>query len=111
MVLWVVIFSLFFKVYFQSLQKWIFLGYCSDRESDEFFVYKDPLFSTKRERSFWLKGFILDKESVPVFLQGLEVAVFDCGRAMNLLKLCNPNHPLCVLLEKSHPTIHCCLFK
>ncbi|KAK3907983.1 Gamma-tubulin complex component 6 [Frankliniella fusca] len=98
------------EVYLQCLQKWIFLGECSNK-SEEFFVLKDPIFSSKRDRSFWIKGFVLDKNSVPVFLQGLEVAVLDCGRAMNLLQLCNPQHPLCLLLEKRHPQVRCCLYK
>lgn len=101
------------EVYLQCLQKWIFLGECPDKteESNEFFVHKDPVFSSKRDRSFWIRGFVLDKKTVPVFLQGLEVAVFDCGRAMNLLQLCSPQHPLCLLLEKRHPSVRCCLYK
>lgn len=98
------------EVYLHCLQQWIFLGDCTD-ETNEFFVRKDITFFARRDRSFWVHGFVLEKSAVPGFLQGLEVAVFDCGRAMNLLQLCSPQHPLCVLLEKEHPTIHCCLYK
>ncbi|XP_034234091.1 gamma-tubulin complex component 6 isoform X2 [Thrips palmi] len=98
------------EVYLHCLGRWIFLGDCTDK-TNEFFVRKDIKFSGHRDRSFWVQGFILDKKAVPGFLQGLETAVFDCGRAMNLLQLCSPQHPLCVWLEKEHPTIHCCLYK
>ncbi|KDQ65283.1 Gamma-tubulin complex component 6 [Zootermopsis nevadensis] len=74
---------------FSFVQKWIFEGLCQDAYT-EFFIQEQPDLMTSREREYWSRGYYMIKEAVPGFLQGLDVAIFQCGKALNLLKLCNP---------------------
>ncbi|XP_021938157.1 gamma-tubulin complex component 6 isoform X3 [Zootermopsis nevadensis] len=96
------------QVYFSFVQKWIFEGLCQDAYT-EFFIQEQPDLMTSREREYWSRGYYMIKEAVPGFLQGLDVAIFQCGKALNLLKLCNPQDALCVVLQSGYPAVRCCL--
>lgn len=74
---------------FSFLQKWMFEGLCQDAYT-EFFIQEQPDLITCRQRDYWSRGYYVLEEAVPGFLQGLESAIFECGKAVNLLKLCNP---------------------
>ena len=71
------------------LQKWIFEGICHDTYS-EFFIQERMDLMTNRQREYWSQGHSLFMDAVPGFLHGLEEPIFQCGKALNLLKLCNP---------------------
>ncbi|PNF25042.1 hypothetical protein B7P43_G06983 [Cryptotermes secundus] len=96
------------QVYFSFLQKWMFEGLCQDAYT-EFFIQEQPDLMTCRQRDYWSHGYYMLEEAVPGFLRGLESAIFECGKAVNLLKLCNPQDPLCVVLQNGYPNMHCCL--
>lgn len=49
-----------------------------------------PSVLNKRNRSYWTQGFVLLEGRVPGFLKGLEDQLLKCGKAVRLLKLCNP---------------------
>lgn len=74
---------------FSFLQKWMFEGLCQDAYT-EFFIQEQPDLMTCRQRDYWSRGYYMLEEAVPGFLRGLESAIFECGKAVNLLKLCNP---------------------
>jgi hypothetical protein len=74
---------------FSFLEKWIFEGSCQDAYT-EFFIQEQPDLMTCRQRDYWSRGYYMLEEAIPGFLKGLEVPIFHCGKALNLLKLCNP---------------------
>ncbi|XP_069680648.1 gamma-tubulin complex component 6 [Periplaneta americana] len=96
------------QVYFNFLQKWMFEGLCQDAYT-EFFIQEQPDLMMCRQRDYWSRGYYMLEEAVPGFLRGMEGAIFQCGKALNLLKLCNPRDTLCVVLQSGYPTMRCCL--
>ncbi|KAJ9586854.1 hypothetical protein L9F63_019536, partial [Diploptera punctata] len=96
------------QVYFSFLQKWLFEGVCHDTYS-EFFIQECLELVTNRQREYWSHGHTLLVDAVPGFLHGLEQSIYQCGKALNLLKLCNSQDPLCVMLQSGYPNISCCL--
>ncbi|XP_067011567.2 gamma-tubulin complex component 6 [Anabrus simplex] len=96
------------QVYFKFLQRWIFEGSSQDSYG-EFFIQVNPRMCLSRSRAYWTSSFTLVNGAVPGFLRGIENDILQCGKSMNLLKLCNPQDPLCKVLQNGYPTIRCCL--
>ncbi|KAJ8877699.1 hypothetical protein PR048_022154 [Dryococelus australis] len=92
------------------LEKWIFEGTCSDIYG-EFFIQAVPEFQCSSSRSYWNRGFSLDDSEVPAFLLGLQDSILQCAKTIALLKRCNPKDPLCVVGERCHHRVQCCLTK
>ncbi|XP_015591181.1 gamma-tubulin complex component 6 isoform X2 [Cephus cinctus] len=96
------------EVYFRFLQRWLFEGVCED-EYEEFMIQMRPQYLRQRGRKFWTKGFGINTKSVPRFLDSLTESILQCGKAVRLLKLCDPKNPLCGVFATSHPAVRVCL--
>ncbi|PSN58034.1 hypothetical protein C0J52_02044 [Blattella germanica] len=94
---------------YEEIQKrWMFEGICRDMYS-EFFIQERSDLMPCRQREYWSQGHYVLAEAVPGFLHGLEESIFHCGKALNLLKLCNPKDALCEMLQSGYPRMQCCL--
>ncbi|XP_077976999.1 gamma-tubulin complex component 6-like [Glandiceps talaboti] len=84
--------------YLMFIQDWTFNGICRDIYR-EFMIHVDDDYLHFRDKHYWTKGFILTtkdaEESVPMFLKDLAKDIFVCGKSINVLKLCFPEHHLC----------------
>ncbi|KAI8432164.1 hypothetical protein MSG28_004631 [Choristoneura fumiferana] len=96
------------KVYFRFIERFIFEGELDDWYN-EFFIRKDTQYVNSRSKRYWDKGFhITQSVAVPEFLRVLAKLILLCGKSLRLLKLCNPNDPLILLISSDHPSIKCC---
>lgn len=96
------------KVYFKFIEKFIFEGELDDRHT-EFFIRKDSQYVNCQSKRYWDKGFhITQSIAVPEFLRPLAKFILLCGKSLRLLKLCNPNDPLILLISSDHPTVRTC---
>ncbi|KAK4874696.1 hypothetical protein RN001_014056 [Aquatica leii] len=98
------------QVYFSRfLQQWLLNGTICD-PFGEFFINVHPKYITTRGRTYWTRSYTVRKDIVPDFIGNLSSDILACGKAMNLLKLCVPNSPLCLYIMEKHPdVITCCL--
>ncbi|KAL9960738.1 hypothetical protein ACROYT_G034231 [Oculina patagonica] len=84
--------------YIMFVQTWAFKGICNDMFG-EFMIEMDEQYLAYRDKNFWTQGFVMvgrDKlDCVPLFLGELADDIFVCGKTINLLKLCCPEHYLC----------------
>ncbi|XP_015514686.2 gamma-tubulin complex component 6 [Neodiprion lecontei] len=96
------------EVYFWFLQKWLFEGVCDDIYG-EFMIKVKPQYLRQRGHRFWTKGFLINHKSVPGFLEELTDSILQCGKAVRLLKICDPKNPLCGVLATSYPAVRVCL--
>lgn len=71
------------------IQQWIFEGVCED-PYEEFFIHYSEHYTLNRNRKFWNKSFKMINSAVPGFLNGIQNQIFQCGKAVHLLKLCKP---------------------
>ncbi|KAF4523463.1 hypothetical protein B566_EDAN014997 [Ephemera danica] len=95
--------------YFRILGNWLFEGVVESDAAREFFVQLQPGVLQLQTRQFWTQGFVLLESRVPSFLHGLEEPLMQCGKAVCLLKLCNPKDPLVFELREERPELDCCL--
>ena len=49
-----------------------------------------PQYLRTRSHRFWTRGFNINKKSVPGFLKNLSEPILQCGKAVILLKICDP---------------------
>ncbi|XP_058794937.1 gamma-tubulin complex component 6 isoform X1 [Phymastichus coffea] len=96
------------EVYFRFLQQWIFEGSCFDIY-EEFMIRIKPQYLRIRGHRFWTQSFRINHSSVPGFLSDLTDTILQCGKAVALLKICNPQHPLCQASASCQPPIRVCL--
>ncbi|KAF5295158.1 hypothetical protein FQR65_LT10546 [Abscondita terminalis] len=98
------------QVYFSRfLQQWMLNGTIHD-PFGEFFINVHPKYITTRGRTYWTRSYSVREDIVPDFIGNLSSEILTCGKAMNLLKLCVPNSPLCLyIMEKRPDVITCCL--
>ncbi|GBP34900.1 Gamma-tubulin complex component 6 [Eumeta japonica] len=90
------------------IERFIFEGELDDRYH-EFFIRKDSQYVNSHSKKYWDKGFHISQSvTVPEFLKVLAKYILLCGKSLRLLKLCNPNDPLVVLISTNHPTVKCC---
>ncbi|XP_015111885.1 gamma-tubulin complex component 6 [Diachasma alloeum] len=96
------------EVYFEYLEKWIFEGRC-DETHGEFMINIRIQYLRTRGHKFWSKCYGINKESVPGFLKDLTDSILQCGKAVRLLKICDPKNPMCNLFSNYHPLVKVCL--
>ncbi|XP_011308515.1 gamma-tubulin complex component 6 isoform X2 [Fopius arisanus] len=96
------------EVYFEYLEKWIFEGRC-DETHGEFMINIRIQYLRTRGHKFWSKCYGINKESVPGFLKDLTDSILQCGKAVRLLKICDPKNPMCNLFFSAHPLVKVCL--
>ncbi|XP_039756959.1 uncharacterized protein LOC120631441 [Pararge aegeria] len=95
-------------VYFKFIERFIFEGEIDDIY-DEFFIRKDDAYVNSRTKRYWDKGFhIALSDAIPDFLRQLASFILLCGKSFRLLKHCNPNDPLVLLISSDHPSVRCC---
>ncbi|XP_023933311.1 gamma-tubulin complex component 6-like [Lingula anatina] len=84
--------------YLIFVQGWVFEGVCRDIYG-ELQIRVSGEYLQRRDRSYWTKGYQLlaaeTTSSVPLFLTDLANDIFVCGKSINLLKLCCPEHFMC----------------
>ncbi|XP_070192962.1 gamma-tubulin complex component 6-like [Littorina saxatilis] len=90
------------------VQDWVFHGTFRDVYG-EFMIQVNHQFLEARDEQYWEKGYTLTTEdetaTMPTFLVDLAPAIFRCGKALNLLKMCNPQHFLCCTSDSEIPRI------
>lgn len=99
------------QVYFSRyLQQWILEGTLSGF-GDEFFIKPNMKYISTRGRTFWTRGYILDESNIPDFLSDIKTDILNCGKAMNLLRMCVPNvinHSCLYISHRVHFFSHRC---
>ncbi|XP_043204600.1 gamma-tubulin complex component 6-like, partial [Amphibalanus amphitrite] len=83
--------------YLGFLTGWLLEGVCRD-PYDEFPVRQLPAAASTTDETFWTSAY----EQVPggtdndhpSFLKNLSVGMYQCGKALSLLRLCDSGHPL-----------------
>ncbi|KAJ8664580.1 hypothetical protein QAD02_006242 [Eretmocerus hayati] len=96
------------EAYFGFLQQWIFEGRCVDIY-EEFMIKVRPQYLRTRSHRFWTRGFSINQQCVPGFLSGLADTILQCGKAVSLLRICDPQNPLCRVSSSSQPPVKVCL--
>ncbi|XP_072026264.1 gamma-tubulin complex component 6-like [Amphiura filiformis] len=84
--------------YLMHVQDWVFHGICHDVYG-EFMITINDNYLHYRDKHYWTDGYILTlptiEDNVPVFLQDMAYDIYVCGKSINLLKLCCPDHFVC----------------
>ncbi|RZB39557.1 gamma-tubulin complex component 6, partial [Asbolus verrucosus] len=98
------------QVYFSRfLQQWLLEGAVND-PYEEFFIKPNFKYISTRGRTYWTRSYSLREDIVPDFLVDLRMDILNCGKTMNLLKLCIQSSKLCSYLMGKKPLIiSCCL--
>ncbi|KAG8042057.1 hypothetical protein G9C98_000048 [Cotesia typhae] len=96
------------EVYFELMEKWIFEG-IFDENYGEFMIFVREKYIRNRGHKFWTKCFGISKELVPGFLINLTDSILQCGKAVRLLKICDPKNPLCNFFLTARPKVKVCL--
>lgn len=78
------------QVYFNTfLQPWVFDGVRED--IGEFFIQVTPKYLASQGRTFWTRSYTLKGDIIPHFLTNSHLDILNCGKSINLLKICAPN--------------------
>ncbi|CAD6221328.1 GSCOCG00005150001-RA-CDS [Cotesia congregata] len=96
------------EVYFELMENWIFEG-IFDENYGEFMIFVREKYIRNRGHKFWTKCFGISKELVPGFLINLTDSILQCGKAVRLLKICDPKNPLCNFFLTARPKVKVCL--
>ncbi|XP_042103867.1 gamma-tubulin complex component 6 isoform X4 [Ovis aries] len=84
--------------YTRFIHDWVYSGVFRDVYG-EFMIQVNHEYLGLRDRFYWTHGYVLiSKEAedcVPMFLSHIAHDVYVCGKTINLLKLCCPQHYLC----------------
>ncbi|XP_022099325.1 gamma-tubulin complex component 6-like isoform X2 [Acanthaster planci] len=84
--------------YLMFIQDWVFNGICRD-VFGEFLISVSDEYLHYRDKHYWTQGFVMKsdsaEENVPLFLKDLAYDIYVCGKSLNLLRLCCPEHFLC----------------
>ena len=87
--------------YSRFLDKWLFQGIFYD-EFSEFGLDCDFRFLNSRDRLFWTDAYTTNEFPLDSsicqggnFMAEIQKEVHNCGKSLNLLKLCQPSHFLC----------------
>lgn len=91
--------------YLRFLSSWIFHGKCNQSDI-EFGVQTNESFLDVRDRGFWVNAYTNSFDQIltsthpspdrPLDIIYLTTKIVACGKALNLLRNCNPSHPLCI---------------
>ncbi|KAM7116095.1 gamma-tubulin complex component 6 [Molossus nigricans] len=84
--------------YTRFIYDWVYSGVFRD-VCGEFMIQVNHEYLGFRDRAYWTHGYaLISKEvedCVPAFLKHIAHDVYVCGKTINLLKLCCPQHYLC----------------
>uniref|UniRef100_A0A8C5NUV1 Gamma-tubulin complex component 6 n=1 Tax=Jaculus jaculus TaxID=51337 RepID=A0A8C5NUV1_JACJA len=84
--------------YTQFIHDWVYSGVFRDAYG-EFMIQVNHEYLSFRDKFYWTHGYVLIskevEDCVPVFLKHIAHDVYICGKTINLLKLCCPQHYLC----------------
>ncbi|XP_055878814.1 gamma-tubulin complex component 6-like [Biomphalaria glabrata] len=91
------------------LRDWIFHGIYRDFYG-EFIIRIDENYLDCRDELYWKKAYTLKTseeqgQAVPEFLLDIINNTVTCGKSINLLRICNPQHFLCNVSESSLPPV------
>ena len=71
------------------MQRWLFEGVCED-SYDEFMIKTKSKYLNVKAHRFWTRAFEINTKNVPGFLSDLTDSILECGKAIRLLKICDP---------------------
>uniref|UniRef100_A0A8C9WPU1 Gamma-tubulin complex component 6 n=1 Tax=Scleropages formosus TaxID=113540 RepID=A0A8C9WPU1_SCLFO len=84
--------------YTRFVSDWVYSGVFRDVYK-EFMIQVNEDYLSYRDKHFWVQGYTLIsqdvEECVPVFLRHIANDVYVCGKTINLLKICCPQHYIC----------------
>ncbi|KAH9507221.1 Gamma-tubulin complex component 6 [Bulinus truncatus] len=93
------------------LRDWIFHGIYGDLYG-EFLIKIDENYLDARDDQYWNKAYTLKAvneqgpgETVPEFLLDIINDIVTCGKSINLLRICNPQHFMCNVSESTVPPV------
>ncbi|XP_061891480.1 gamma-tubulin complex component 6-like isoform X1 [Entelurus aequoreus] len=85
--------------YTRFVSDWVYSGVFRDVYR-EFMIQVNEEHLSVRDKHFWVHGYTLIskdvEECVPVFLRHIANDVYVCGKTINLLKICCPQHYICL---------------
>uniref|UniRef100_A0A8B9KXM1 Gamma-tubulin complex component 6 n=1 Tax=Astyanax mexicanus TaxID=7994 RepID=A0A8B9KXM1_ASTMX len=81
--------------YTRFVSDWVYSGVFRDVYK-EFMIQVNEDYLSYRDKHFWVQGYTLisrdAEDCVPVFLRHIANDVYVCGKTINLLKICCPQH-------------------
>uniref|UniRef100_A0A4W4GN17 Gamma-tubulin complex component 6 n=1 Tax=Electrophorus electricus TaxID=8005 RepID=A0A4W4GN17_ELEEL len=81
--------------YTRFVSDWVYSGVFRDVYK-EFMIQVNEDYLSYRDKHFWVQGYTLisqeAEDCVPVFLRHIANDVYICGKTINLLKICCPQH-------------------
>ncbi|KAM9496353.1 gamma-tubulin complex component 6 [Clarias gariepinus] len=81
--------------YTRFVSDWVYSGVFRDVYK-EFLIQVNEDYLSYRDKHFWVQGYTLisqdAEDCVPVFLRHIANDVYVCGKTINLLKICCPQH-------------------
>ncbi|XP_062860218.1 gamma-tubulin complex component 6, partial [Trichomycterus rosablanca] len=81
--------------YTRFVSDWVYSGFFRDVYK-EFLIQVNEDYLSYRDKHFWVQGYTLisqdAEDCVPVFLRHIANDVYVCGKTINLLKICCPQH-------------------
>ncbi|XP_041652374.1 gamma-tubulin complex component 6 isoform X2 [Cheilinus undulatus] len=84
--------------YTRFVSDWVYSGVFRDVYG-EFMIQVNEEFLGFRDKHFWVQGYTLIskdvEDCVPIFLRHIANDVYVCGKTINLLKICCPQHYIC----------------
>ncbi|KAM9377115.1 gamma-tubulin complex component 6 [Pholidichthys leucotaenia] len=84
--------------YTRFVSDWVYSGVFRDVYG-EFMIQVNEEYLSFRDKNFWVEGYTLIskdvEDCVPVFLRHMANDVYVCGKTINLLKICCPQHYIC----------------
>ncbi|XP_075894074.1 gamma-tubulin complex component 6 [Nelusetta ayraudi] len=84
--------------YTRFVSDWVYSGVFRDVYR-EFMIQVNEEYLGCRDKHFWVQGYTLIskdvEDCVPIFLRHIANDVYVCGKTINLLKICCPQHYIC----------------
>ncbi|XP_023198433.1 gamma-tubulin complex component 6 isoform X1 [Xiphophorus maculatus] len=84
--------------YTRFVYDWVYSGVFRD-VCGEFMIQVNEDYLSFRDKHFWVQGYTLIsmdvEDCVPVFLRQFANDVYVCGKTINLLRICCPQHYIC----------------
>uniref|UniRef100_A0A672ZET1 Gamma-tubulin complex component 6 n=1 Tax=Sphaeramia orbicularis TaxID=375764 RepID=A0A672ZET1_9TELE len=84
--------------YTRFVSDWVYSGVFRDVYG-EFMIQVNEEYLSFRDKHFWVQGYTLIskdvEDCVPIFLRHIANDVYVCGKTINLLKICCPQHYIC----------------
>ncbi|RVE71573.1 hypothetical protein OJAV_G00053230 [Oryzias javanicus] len=84
--------------YTRFVSDWVYNGVFRDVYG-EFMIQVNEEYLNFRDKHFWIQGYTLIskdvEDCVPIFLKHIANDVYVCGKTINLLKICCPQHYIC----------------